>query len=855
EEIANFVADASPDAYEKQVERLLASPHYGERMAQSWLDVARYADTVGYHGDQNQHAWPYRDYVVRAFNDNKPFDEFTREQLAGDLLPDPTEEQLTATCFNRLNMMTREGGAQTQEYLTLYTADRVRTVSMAFLGSTFGCAQCHDHKFDPITQRDFYSLGAFFADVKQYGVYTDYKSSPEPELKGYNNDYPFPPEIEVTSPTLVSRRDRYRSELRELEGSVDTRSDAFIRWREAVVAFCEEHPTAWETPLPVVRNKEEDQPAPTADDAPQADEGAPFFRVENNHAVLFPSSAPQHMELEVDPQGKAIASVRVQLLPHHQHGGKSLTRVEPTKIAVQFGVVGRSQERPIDVRHATANRWEPRYASGDEILGVHEGWQLDLSAIERPHTAIYVLEEPLTLVPGERLVAAIHTLAPGHPWETPPTEELRRLACVRLSTSPLGLTDLSDDRLAPHVASRLSDDTAAARWFVRAAAAGPGVYRRVVELDRAILNTRDGRASVMVTERTADPLAVRLLPRGDWQDDSGEVCPPTTPSFLPGPTGAEETGLSRLDLAEWICGDANPLTARVIANRLWQQFFGAGLSVQVDDLGAQGEAPSHPELLDWLASEFRDCGWDTKQLVRLIVTSHTYRQSSRLRPEARERDPQNRLLSSQNPRRLDAESVRDNALAIAGAIHLEVGGPPVRPYQPEGYYAGLQFPNRVYLAAAGQQQHRRGIYSHWQRTFLHPMLANFDAPSREDCVAMRTESNSPQQALTLLNDPSMVEAARLWAERLIAERTSDAERIDRAFLEAVARPPTDAERSSLLGFLQEARRNYANTPDDSARLLAIGVTPPTAVAGPEEVAAWTNVARVILNLHETITRY
>jgi hypothetical protein len=319
---------------------------------------------------------------------------------------------------------------------------------------------------------------------------------------------------------------------------------------------------------------------------------------------------------------------------------------------------------------------------------------------------------------------------------------------------------------------------------------------------------------------------------------------------------AEGKRLTRLDLARWIVSKENPITARAVMNRLWQHYFGVGLSAVVDDLGSQGEPPSHPELLDWLASEFRDSGWDVKRMVRLMVTSATYRQSSSLRPELRDLDPANRLLASQNPRRLEAEFVRDNALAIAGVLNLaDIGGPSVKPYQPDDYYDALQFPDRKYVASTGPEQWRRGLYMHWQRTFLHPMLANFDAPSRDECAAQRVASNTPQQALTLLNDPTFVEAARLFAARLLEPKdATDDERIRRAFQTAVAREPKAKEIASLKEFLAKQREQFSATPDDAAKLLKVGQAPPP-VGDPIELAAWTSLCRVVLNSHEVITRY
>jgi hypothetical protein len=346
-----------------------------------------------------------------------------------------------------------------------------------------------------------------------------------------------------------------------------------------------------------------------------------------------------------------------------------------------------------------------------------------------------------------------------------------------------------------------------------------------------------------------------VLKRGNWQDETGEIVEPATPHFLPQLPNPEHRRLNRLDLAKWLVSKDNPLVARTFVNRLWKQFYGNAISAVVDDLGAQGEPPTHPDLLDWLALEFQS-KWDVKHIVRLMVTSNTYRQSSKLRPELHDIDPNNRLLASQNPRRLEAEFVRDNALAIAGLLNTDIGGPSAFPYQPAGYYANIQFPNRDYYANTDDRQYRRGVYMHWQRTFMHPMLANFDAPSREECTACRNVSNTPQQALTLLNDPSFVEAARVFAAKLLsAKASSDADRLNLAFQHALLRPIKPEEARSLKKFLAQQRDYYKANPDDAKKLTNIGIAPPASNLDPAEHAAWATVCRVVLNLHESITRY
>jgi len=802
--------DAAVPNPEALVGRLLNSPQYGERMAQHWLDVVRYADTVGFHGDQNHNAWAYRDWVIEAFAQNMPFDQFTREQLAGDLLPKPTDSQWTATCFNRLTMMTREGGAQPKEYLAKYTADRVRTVGMAWLGATTGCAECHDHKFDPWTQKDFYALGAFFADVKQWGVYNDYAYTPNPDLKGWSNDHPFPPERRVVSRALRESRDRLAAAFRDtaektLAALAPEQQEAFASWRSRAAEFLKAHPDGWLSPVPAVIPPKDPREMPT---------------VSADGRITFPDGKASAAELTL-PVGM-VTAIRIELLPDPARGGSVSRGGEVTLKPSFFRVPATGKPIPLKVRAAEADRRRARYSNGFEIPGIAQGWTSERGGEKLPHTAIWVLDEPLEPAENETLRVSL----PAH-----------TAACLRVSVSPLVIS--------PSATPPAAD---AASWLIITKAPAAAA---LLALDQQIAATHNGTTPVMVTERAAQPLTIRVLARGNWQDESGPITAAATPGFLPAPD-AKGT-LSRLDLANWLVSPQNPLTARVIMNRLWRQFFGTGLSAQTDDLGAQGEAPSHPELLDWLAAEFRK-DWDLRRMVQLIVSSHTYRQSSTPRPETREADPLNRWLASQNARRLEAECVRDNALAIAGLLDLTFGGPPVKPYQPADYYTGLQFPDRTYTADRGPNQYRRGIYTHWQRTFLHPMLANFDAPSREDCIAIRTASNTPQQALTLLNDPTFVEAARVLAANLLASPGTDAERIAAAFRRALHRQPSEAESASLLAFLDKVRKAWAEQPDDAPRLLAIGQAPPP--EGPAtEAAAWTSLCRVILNLHETITRY
>ena len=854
-ETATFLADNSPDAYEKQVDRLLASSRFGERMAVWWLDVARFADTVGYHGDQNQRIFPYRDYVINAFNTNKPFDVFTREQLAGDLLPNPTEEQLVASGYNRLNMMTREGGAQVKEYLAKYGAERVRSVSNAWLGSTFGCAECHDHKFDPIKSADFYTLQAFFADVKQWGVYADYNYTPEPELKGVGNDHPFYPEVRTKNAYRSKKDAEFRAELAALYAKTLTEQKDqtdFAAWQKDITAFLSEHPTGLLSPAGTFFLKAAPPVAPAKMAAKAPAKNTDATSVAKKPAakkpaapapVAFVASATIKMPkgvakgedfaITLNTGATPIASVRIDIPKG------SIPADSAANITARFGIVdAKGKERPVAFHLADATHREPRYNSSFELTDINAGWSLKMP--DADVYAVWLLDTPVTTKADEKFV--IHF-------------ESNAALTLKASVSPLS----HDDPLkvtAPETLTRSSEGRPTPATFALYVASR-GTDRATLEKTRALTTTirrqYDGHAWSMVTQATK-PLTVRVLPRGNFLDESGPVVLPTTPSFLPGlRTSTEQKRLTRLDLADWINSKDNPITARTVMNRLWQIFHGTGLSAGLDDLGSQGELPSHPELLEWLSLEFRDHGWDVKKMIRLMVTSRTYRQSSSLRPDLKETDPNNRLLASQNPRRLDAEFVRDNALFVAGLLNIaDVGGPSVKPYQPEGYYEPMQFPNRTYVASKDSDQWRRGLYMHWQRMYLHPMLINFDAPSRDECTALRNYSNTPQQALTLLNDPTFVEAARAMAARLLVLPSGD--RLSQGFRLAMGRDIKASERPSMEKLIGDQTAYYKTNPAEAAKLIKVGFSQSLA-NDPAELAAWTQACRVLLNSHEAITRY
>lgn len=821
EEVEAFAKN--PADYEKKVAELLASPRYGERMAVPWLDAVRYADTVGFHGDQNMRVFAYRDYVINSFNNDKPFDVFTREQIAGDLMPNATEEQRIASAFNRLNLMTREGGAQPKEYLAKYSADRVRAIGIAFLGQTTGCAECHDHKYDPITAKDFYSLAAFFADVQQWGVYSDYNYSPNKDLKGFNNEAPFPPELVSQSPALLDRIKRIEADIFALLNKVPAKPELIESWRPEIKNFAASHPDGWR-PLTVASAISNKNTATTIQtDGSAVVTGAPVAGDEIVYDLGNPRITTGSIRLEAMPD--AVLQGFVGRSPQGHFS------INPSAEIVDAS----GKTTPLKIAYTQADLSRPAaYDSGfEKSISFGATWMSAPAALEQPadltkrtQTAVLCLSTPVTVPEGSKLVVRIKSADVGR---------------LRFSVSPVLNPVPGQAAFSERFIKEIETSTAPYHLCQTTESALPA------ECKTLLTELRTCRAgwtrTVTTVSLPADKkLTTRILPRGNWQDETGEVVKPAVLSFLPQTNVPKDRELNRLDLANWITAKENPLTARNYVNRLWKQFFGKGISNVLDDLGGQGEAPTHPELLDWLASEFRESGWSTKHLVRLIVTSNTYQQAAAIRKDLVEIDPANRLLAQQSARRLDAEFIRDNALTIAGLLDTSyIGGPASKPYQPPGYYAAIQFPNRDWITDTGHSRMRRGLYTHWQRTFMHPMLANFDAPSREECSADRMQANTPQQALTLLNDPVFVEAANAIAIR-VKDAGSLQASITQAFTLALARSPRDEEMKGMVEFYNKQLALYT-----SGESKAINMS--------NEQAALSQACRIILNLHESITRY
>lgn len=819
EMVEAFVGNDSPDAYEKLVDELLASPHFGERMAIWWLDLVRYADTVGFHNDVPFAVYPYRDYVIGAFNQNKPFDEFTREQLAGDLLPNPTKWQKVASAYNRLNRLTTEGGAQAKEYLAKYASDRASTAATVWLGSTMGCSECHDHKFDPFRTKEFYQLEAFFADIEEEGV--------------FQRDGEYGPVMRVLS-------DRKDAEVAHLESEIaKVRADskpleATESQRKKLRRYLLDAAESWK-PL---------EPTKAFDDCSNPDiDGCDRHDLKVGEAgridiEFLGEDKPREAEYVVDVDLAAGETITAFLYETFAaHGREDFMLSEIRFDLYSEGKLPRRLRLGALVADAEEEGRELREANDDNDIS---GW-VGKAGENDPRQAMFELAEPLRTQAGDRLrIRLLHNgrgdkLLPG---------------AFRLSMTKADFPELPPrGALYQALADKNLEAEAVSAAFDRYTDGKSG-WQQIRKLERRLSAIWDSADECHITRAVDEIREIRVLPRGDWMATSGDVVVPQTPRFL-GELDLSKGRATRLDLANWLVSRDNPLTARVLANRLWELYFGIGISKTLDDLGSQGEPPVHPELLDWLAVELMESGWDVKGLIRTMLLSDAYQRSSEPSPQLKEKDPFNRLYGRQSMIRLDAEVIRDSALRISGLLNPKLGGPSVKPYQPAGYYGELNFPKREYEPDYDDRQFRRGLYTHWQRTFLHPALMAFDAPAREECTADRPVSNTPLQSLTLLNDPSYVEAARAFAARILESKADD--KIDWAFRQAFARPVEAGEKQVVEELLAEQRAAFDE--GRAEELLAVGISPRGTNADAVELAAWTSVARALLNKHELVMRY
>jgi len=844
EEVESFLRDQSPEAYERVVDQLLESRHFGERMAMFWLDLVRYADSVGYHGDQPMSVTPYRDYVIDSFNANLPFDQFTIEQLAGDLLPNSTRAQKIAAGYNRLGMMSAEGGVQDKEYLAKYIAERVRNVSGAWLGVTLGCCECHDHKFDPFTTREFYQFEAFFADIQERGLY-----SGSDQTGAWGSSMPVP------EPDQEREWSRLDGELAKGKAQLDQPTPELAAgqtdWEARQVSK-----VVWQ-PLSIA----------SAQSREKAD-----LKILEDHSVLAGGNRPatDTYTLAIPKIPAGTTALRLEVLPDDSLPAKGPGRADNGNFVLTELVLRRHREGAepaiVELQNATASHeqkshaekhpdkaWSAASVIDGDARGADWGWAI-LDEAGRANHAVMELKSDLQLAEGETLSVELRQ---NHPNPGHLLGRFRLLATTAprpVKADGTGLPRNVRDLLAVAAADRNDQQKAELAAYYRTIAPElQPVRERLANLQKQ-RDELNRQIRITLVTVAVEPRMVRVLGRGNWMDETGDVVQPGLPAALGGASSAERR-LTRLDLAKWVVSPQNPLTSRVLVNRLWKQYFGAGLSRKLEDVGAQGDPPSHPELLDYLAAGLIDSGWDLKRLIRTMVTSGTYLQSAIPTPQQREKDPFNKWLSHQGRFRLDAELVRDNALAISGLLNPKIGGRNANPYQPPGYWAYLNFPMREWQNSAGDDLFRRGLYTHWQRQYLHPSLLAFDAPSREECTADRVRSNTPLQSLVLLNDPIYVEAARVFAEKVLtAGGATPAERLAYAYRRALSRAPRPEEEQLLLPLLEKHLAEYRADPEAARKLVSVGTSPSPTPLDPVELAAWTSVTRVLLNLHETITR-
>ena len=840
EEIDFYVNDKSAGAYEKFVEQLLNDPRYGERMAAHWLDLVRYADTIGYHSDAIREVSAYRDYVIDSFNINKPYDKFTIEQLAGDLLKDRGVTQQIASGYNRLLQTTEEGGAQAKEYRAIYAADRVRNVSGVWLGSTIGCAQCHDHKYDPFSSRDFYSMAAFFADIKETAV-------------GRQN-----PNFKIPTKNQSEEMISLRKKIRDVDFIEFDALHGFARTFRTINGLDLNGKFTYALNL-------------GGDSSVQI--GNVKFRSSTKGVEGFSSklnsgtgNAGNHSETELkkilsthvwsnDP-----ASIVLKVKPGNLYKLQLIIR-EPKGDGYHrnfsVNIDGRAvvDNLLVNVRPSAYKKESLVYSV--EVHAVSDTMKVVLiPGNTNGKTEIAPIVNALTL---EEVFSKSDLIKPKYflafdeeqsKWESDISAKLQKKEDVKLPGNVLEAIKVSAAQRSAVQRSALLT------YFFGIASATSDMREQVNKLRKSLANVEKSIKTMLVTE-TEKPRMTRILPRGDWLDDSGEEVLPAVPAFLSkNKLRTDGKRANRLDLANWIVDPENPLTSRAFVNRMWKLFFGSGLSSRLDDLGGQGEPPSHPELLDWLALEFVENNWDIKHIVRLLVNSGAYRQSSVSSAKLDAVDAGNRLYARQSRFRVDAEMVRDAALRISGLLVVQNGGYSAKPYQPAGYWKHLNFPKRKWNHDNGENQYRRGLYTFWCRTFLHPSMLAFDAPSREECSAERTRSNTPQQALVLLNDPTYVEAARVFAERILQNGgSSDEARLEWAFKRALSRKPLGEEREVLLALVKSQLEQYDGNIEGAKHAASAGQWPVADVLKPEAVAAWAAVSRAIMNLYETTSRF
>jgi len=831
-EVDAFVAEARPDAYERLVDRLLSESTYGEHMARNWLDVARYADSNGYSLDASREIWAWRDWVINALNNNMPFDQFTIEQIAGDLLPSATDSQIIATGFHRNTMFNEEGGIDPEEFRTKAVKDRVSTTMTAWMGATMMCCECHDHKYDPLSQKEFYQLYAFFNNVPETGGGHTTKPKPFFDL-----------------PLTADRQKEIDDLEKNLAAAIEARDDARNRIKESVAH--------WERDL----NAGPDPVIWTILDPLEftSEVGAELKKLEDL-SILSGGPRPEKDAITVvaDTDLPKITAVKVELLPDpslpaggsgRSDSGEGILSMLSATAAPKSST---TDGQPLSFSAATADYSHLKTKVEGVLDPSQTGWGVG-GETGRRHYAILTVAEPSNRKDGTRLRFQLH-------------QDVSEFCCgyllgrFRLSVTnapgPFTADGPGVSSAVEPILAKTADRRSEAEIEQLLKYYDSEVNAHLTDAVNVLTVARDDAKNTkhvtMVMKELEEPRDTFIQKGGSFLDPADTVEPAVPAVFHPLHVDGDRQP-NRLDLARWLTDPNNPLMARVTVNRLWQHVFGSGLVGTPEEFGTRGELPTHPELLDWLATEFVRSGWDVKGILRLMVTSTTFRQASAATPATLEHDAKNRYYARGPRARLDGETIRDLALAVSGLLNPKIGGRSVFPYQ-----IGSLWKDRglgVWSTSTGDDLYRRSMYTYWRRAIPHPFFTTFDAPSREFCVVSRSRTNTPLQALATLNSKHCAEAARVFADRILKQGLStDADRIEFAFRCCVARPPQQRESELLLQLLYDRARYFRQHSDEATKVPSIGEAPVATSGTPEEIAAWTVVANALLNLDETLTR-
>ena len=852
-----YLADSSPEAWSKAIDRLMASPHYGENMAMQWLDCARYADSNGFQSDTQRTMWPYRDWVIKAFNDNKPFDAFTVEQLAGDLLPHATRDQIVATAFHRNHRLNGEGGRIVEEWFAENVIDRIETTGSTWMALTMNCCRCHDHKYDPISQKEFYQFFAYFNSNEESGVLGDFGGAGTTRRGGNT-----PPLLSLPTEEQQKQIDATTAALASAEKTLKdipaSQPELYAKWLERQRAAFSKEGVAWQ---------------PLTDEKVSAKENAEFKRLDDGSwLVSGGTAAKETYVVEATPAPGLLTAVRLEAFPDDSHPNKSLGRAFNGNFVLSAFEIrlltadGKTTNLPLVKAESDYDQpgWSiAKLAPTPMTKGKAKkadnnkaGWAIGGNVAENriPRKAIFTIA-PTTIPTGAKLVVVMrHDAVANHSMgrfrlnfsgQDPKLLSLKTDAAAeaarRLLAKPADqITKIDQKALEKlftdspeHPRAQAVTKVAAAKMAHDAAVGAP--------------------ISVMVMKEIEKPRDAFVLIRGEY-DKIGPKVERILPAFLP-PLPAGEPN-NRLGFARWLVSGQHPLTARVWINRAWERFFGIGLVKTSENFGSQAEWPSNPELLDWLAVEFVDRKWDMKAMQKLIMTSAAYRRSAAVTPEMLDKDPDNRLLARGPRFRLPAEVIRDQALWTAGLLVDKQGGPSVKPYMPEAVWdeTSVYGDMRNYKADTGEGLWRRSLYTIWKRTAAPPTMLLFDSSGREVCTVKRSRSNTPMQALSLLNEVTFVEAARKLAEQSLRQPGNNDAKLAWTFRKVVRRDATPAELAVLRKGLDKRLATYAADTTLAPKLLAQGLSKAAADLDPNQLAAWTATANILLNLDETVTR-